>query len=57
MTTFKIEKVANMIFVTSECGVVFKAWNEEEFTEKKLSNTMNRISKNYSGNVEFAKMF
>ena len=54
---FKIEKVANMIFVTSECDVVFKAWDEDNFTEKKLNNAMKEIANNYNGNVEFTRMF
>lgn len=54
---FKVEKVANMIFVTSECDVVFKAWNEEDFTEKKLKNTMTKIANNYNVDVEFTRLF
>lgn len=51
--TFKIEKVANMIFITDEYGTVFKAWGEMEFTERKLSNAKKSISKIYSENVTF----
>lgn len=54
---FIIEKVANMIFITSDCGTVFNAWDEYEFTERKLTNAMNRISKNLRGNVEFVRTF
>lgn len=54
---FKVEKVANMIFVTSDCDTVFRAWDEREFTERKLKNAMNQIQKNYNGKVEFVRTF
>ena len=54
---FKIEKVANMIFITSDCDTIFNAWDEREFTERKLKNAMNRISKNLNGNAEFTRTF
>lgn len=54
---FKVEKVANMIFVTSDCDVIFNAWNEDDFTERKLKNAMNRIKKNLNGNAEFTRTF
>ena len=34
---FKIEKVANMIFITADQDIIFKAWDITEFTEKKLT--------------------
>lgn len=55
--TFKIEKVANMIFITSECGVIFKSWNEKDFTERKLKNAINRITKALDGMAEFTRTF
>ena len=54
---FTIEKVANMIFIVSDCNTIFNAWDEREFTERKLKNAMNRISKNLNGNAEFKKTF
>lgn len=54
---YKIEKVSNMIFITSEHDTVFQAWDETEFTERKLKNAMNRLSKNHCGNIEFKRMF
>lgn len=54
---FKIEKVANMVFITSECDTIFRAWDEREFTERKLKNAMNQIQKNYLGKVEFERTF
>lgn len=54
---FTIEKVANMIFITDNCGTVFKAWEENEFTEQKLKNAINRISKNYKTSCQFTKTF
>ena len=57
MMKFKIEKVANMIFIVSECDTIFKAWEEHEFTERKLKNAMNKITKNLNGNAEFIRTF
>ena len=54
---FVIEKVANMVFITSDCGTVFNAWDEHEFTERKLTNAMNRILKNTNGNATFTRTF
>lgn len=54
--TFTIEKVANMIFVTSDCGVVFKAWHEAEFTERKLNNQIKKINDNLTGHATFINM-
>ena len=48
---FIVEKVANMVFITSDCGTVFNAWDECEFTERKLGNAMRKIEKNYCGKV------
>ena len=58
MTTYKIEKVSNMVFITEvESDTVFDAWDESEFTERKLKNAMKRLSKNHCGNVKFIKTF
>ena len=57
MMKFTVEKVANMIFITSDCGTIFNAWDEREFTERKLKNAMNRILKNLNGNAEFTRTF
>lgn len=54
---FTIEKVANLIMITTDCGVIFKVWNEEEFTERKLNNAIKRISNNYNGETTFVKTF
>ena len=54
---FVVEKVANMVFITSDCGTVFNAWDECEFTERKLNNAMKKIEKNYCGNVSFERRF
>lgn len=54
---FIIEKVANMVFITSDCGTVFNAWDEREFTERKLNNAMNRINKNLCGRAVFERKF
>ena len=54
---FTIEKVANMVMVVSECEVIFKAWNIEDFTERKLNNTIKRITKDMNGNATFTRKF
>lgn len=54
---FVIKKVANMVFITSDCGVVFNAWDEHEFTERKLNNAINRINKNLCGRATFERRF
>ena len=54
---FTIEKVANMVMVVSECEVIFKAWNIENFTERKLNNTIKRITKDLNGNATFTRKF
>ena len=54
---FVVEKVANMIFITSDCDIVFRAWDETEFTERKLNNAMKKLSNNYCGNVTFERKF
>ena len=56
MTTFKIEKVANMVFITGG-ETVWQAWDEREFTERKLNNAMKRIQKNYQNPVTFERTF
>lgn len=57
MMKFKIEKVANMVFITSDCDTIFNAWDEHDFTERKLTNAINRIRKNLNGNCEFERLF
>lgn len=56
MREFKIEKVSNMIFITKE-EQIFKAWDEEEFTEKKLQNAMKKIQSNYDDEIKFVRTF
>lgn len=54
---FTVEKVANMVFVVSECGVIFKSWLVDDFTERKLNNTMKRINNDLKGRAEFERQF
>lgn len=56
-TTFIIEKVANMVFISTENDIIWEAWHEEDFTERKLNNAIKRLTKNHCGNVEFIKTF
>lgn len=41
--TYKIEKVANMIFITDDTDQVWKAWGVEDFTERKLQNAKKKL--------------
>lgn len=54
---FKIEKVANMIFITADQDIIFKAWDITEFTEKKLQNAIKKINGHYNGKAEFIRTF
>ena len=54
---FKIEKVANMIFITADQDIIFKAWDITEFTERKLQNTIKKINGHYNGKAEFIRTF
>lgn len=41
--TYKIEKVSNMIFITDEVGQIWKAWDVEDFTERKLKSAKKKL--------------
>lgn len=61
-TKFIIEKVANMIFLSTldsdgKSDTIFRTWDEEEFTERKLKNAMKNIQANYQYEVEFIRTF
>ena len=56
MTTersFTFEKVANMVFCVSVCGLVWYAWHAEDFTERKKRNAIARLKKAFNGDVIF----
>ena len=55
--TFIIKKTANIITVTSECGTIFKSWIDFKFTERKLENTIKKITKDLNGNANFIRTF
>lgn len=46
--TFTIEKVSNMVFAGTE-DHIWKAWDEDEFTEKKMNNWIKKIQKDFNG--------
>lgn len=61
-TTFIIEKVANMIFLSmadseGKADTIFEAWDDYDFTERKLKNAMKRIQSNYQYEVNFIRTF
>ena len=51
--TFTFDHVGNMIFCTSDCGIVWYAWHEDEFTKRKQQNAIARIKAGYNDNVVF----
>ena len=50
-------KAANIISVISDEGIVLKTWFTDDFTERKLSNTVKKISKELNGDAQFIKTF
>ena len=56
-TKFTIEKIANMVFISTDHDIVWRAWDEREFTERKLKNAINQITKGTGGNAEFIRTF
>jgi len=55
--TFIIKKTANIITVTSDCGTIFKSWFTDDFTERKLNNTIKKITKELNGDAQFIRTF
>ena len=53
---FEFEKVANMVFLVKG-DQIWRAWEESEFTERKMKNAMKKIERNYQTEVEFIKTF
>lgn len=53
MMIFEIQKVGNMVFLVADEDVIFKAWDEYTFTERKLENAKRRIANDLNGNVVF----
>lgn len=56
MMKFEIKKVGNMVFLVADGDVIFKAWDEYSFSERKLENAKKRIANDLNGNVTFADM-
>lgn len=57
MIRFKVEKVGNMVFVSDEGNHVWKAWDEAEFTERKLTNAKKKIQSGFKNEIEFVRFF
>lgn len=57
MTKFTIEKIGSTIWIRTDCDVFWDVWDESEFTERKLKNAINRITKRLCGNAEFTRTF
>lgn len=56
MMKFEIQKVGNMVFLVADGDVIFKAWDEYSFSERKLENAKKRIENDLNGNVTFTDM-
>ncbi|MBQ8691269.1 MAG: hypothetical protein IJ516_05545 [Phascolarctobacterium sp.] len=54
---FTLEKVSNMIFLTGDQDIVFKAWDESEFTERKLSNAIKKLQSCYVDKIQVIRKF
>lgn len=46
-----VEKLANIIFVTDETKQVWKSWNVDDFTERKLNNYLNKLRGYYNHEI------
>ena len=44
-----------MIFIITEGDIIFKAWDENEFTERKLKNAIEKIKRS-AGPCEFINL-
>ena len=55
--TFKLERVSNMVFLTCDCDVVFKAWDVSEFSERKLSNALKKLQACYIEPIQLVREF
>lgn len=53
---FTVEKIGNMVYLSSE-DVIFKAWMADEFTERKLTNAVKKISADLNGNMTVERKF
>ena len=51
--SFTFQHVANMVYCVSVCGLVWYAWHEDEFTEKKKRNAIAKIKRAYNDDVIF----
>ena len=51
--TFKFQKVANMVYLVSECDVIFNSWMACDFTKRKMENAIAKLKTCYNGNVCF----
>lgn len=56
MMKFEIQKVGNMVFLVADGDVIFKAWDEYSFSERKLENAKKRIANALNGKVTFTDM-
>jgi len=55
--TFTLEKVSNMVFLTAEQDVIFKAWDVSEFTERKLANAIKKLQACYVDKIQIIRKF
>lgn len=56
--TFVLEKISNMIFLTAQnADVIFKAWDIDEFTERKLANATKKLQACYVEPIKIIRKF
>ena len=56
--TFVLEKVSNIIFLTAQnSDVIFKAWDVDEFTERKRSNAVKKLQSCYIEPIKIIRKF
>ena len=56
MKKYELVKCSNMIFVVNTgADMVVKAWEDEEFTERKLNNYVKKMSKLLGCEIELVK--
>lgn len=52
-----LEKVANMIFLSTKNDVIFRTWYDHEFTERKFNNAMKKIQACYKDPIKVIRTF
>ena len=51
MNTFELKKFGNMMMVIDACGLVWKAWDERDFTERKFNNYVKKLQSGHRNEI------